>query len=75
MIHIFGEATAVIRGGGGQNATATPVTGFVTGLSILNPGREYLSNNTTVSITGGGGAGAKGVVNVDEFGEIGRAHV
>ena len=71
----FGETTAVIRGGGGHSAEATPVTGFVTGLSILNPGREYLSNNTTVSINGGGGAGAKGVVNVDEFGVVSNIRV
>ena len=71
----FGETTALIRGGGGQNAVAVPITGFVTGLSILNPGREYLPNNTTVTISGGGGAGASGVVGVDEFGIVSNIRV
>jgi hypothetical protein len=71
----FDTTTALIRGGGGQGATAVPITGFVTGLSILNPGREYLPNNTTVTINGGGGAGAKGVVGVDEFGIVSNVRI
>lgn len=71
----FGETTALIKGGGGQNATAVPITGFVTGLSIINEGREYLTNNTVISLTGGNGSGAKGVVEVDEFGVIERIRV
>ena len=66
----FGETTALIRGGGGEGALAVPITGFVTGLSIINEGREYQPNNTVVSISGGGGNGAKGVVDVDPFGII-----
>jgi hypothetical protein len=71
----FGETTALIRGGGGEGATAVPITGFVTGLSIINEGREYLPNNTVISLTGGTGSGAKGVVEVDEFGVIERIRV
>lgn len=71
----FGETTALIRGGGGEGAAAVPITGFVTGLSIINEGREYLPNNTVISLTGGNGSGAKGVVEVDEFGVIERIRV
>jgi hypothetical protein len=71
----FDQSTALIRGGGGTGAEAVPITGFVTGLSILNPGREYLGNNTTVTISGGEGAGAKGVVGVDEFGVVSNIRV
>jgi len=71
----FDQTTALIRGGGGTGAEAVPITGFVTGLSILNAGREYLGNNTTVTISGGEGAGAKGVVGVDEFGVVSNIRV
>lgn len=71
----FGETTALIRGGGGEGATAVPITGFVTGLSIINEGREYLPDNTVINITGGDGSGAKGVVDVDPFGVIERIRV
>lgn len=71
----FGETVAQIRGGGGQGAKLNPVTGFVTGLSIINSGREYLANNTVVNIAGGGGDGAKGVVNVNEFGTVSNIYI
>ena len=71
----FGPTTAVIRGGGGNGAEASAVTGFVTGLSIINSGREYLSNNTTIDIAGGGGSGAQGVLNIDETGVVTNIYI
>jgi hypothetical protein len=71
----FGPTSAIIRGGGGIGAQAVAVTGFVTGLSIINPGREYLSNNTSIDISGGGGAGAQGVLNVDETGVVTNIYI
>lgn len=71
----FGETTALIRGGGGIGAQAVPITGFVTGLSIVNEGREYQPDNTVINISGGDGAGAKGVADVDPFGIIERIRI
>jgi hypothetical protein len=71
----FGETTAIIRGGQGEGAEARAITGFVTGLSILNEGREYLPSNTVISISGGNGDGAKGVAGVDEFGVVERIRI
>lgn len=66
----FGNTSATIRGGGGSQAQVVPITGFVTGLSVTNPGREYLSNNSTIRISGGGGNGAQAVPSIDEFGTV-----
>jgi len=71
----FGTTLAQIRGGGGTGATLSPVTGFITGLSIINTGREYLNANTLVSISGGGGSGAQGVVNINEFGTVSSIYI
>jgi hypothetical protein len=62
--------TAVVKGGGGSGAELRPVTGLVTGLSLENPGANYELGDINLIISGGGGQGATGVAEVDEFGVV-----
>ena len=64
------DTSAVVRGGGGSGAELVPVTGLITGLSILNQGRNYTAEDTNLIISGGGGDGAQGVANVNQFGSV-----
>ena len=66
----FGGTTAVISGGGGSGADLVPITGSVTGLSLENVGRNYTRQDVALVIGGGGGEGATGVAEVNEFGQI-----
>ena len=64
-------AEAYLRGGGGSGAELVPVTGGVTGLAVENNGRNYTSEDITIVISGGGGgSGAEGVAEVNQFGVI-----
>jgi len=64
------SATARLLGGGGSGAELVPVTGGVTGLSVENNGRNYTAEDITIVISGGGGSGASGVAEVNQFGVI-----
>src|SRR5210317_1776134 len=66
----FFNATARLVGGGGSGAELVPVTGSVTGLSVENTGRNYSGEDITLVITGGGGQGATGVADVNQFGVV-----
>jgi hypothetical protein len=67
--------TATVRGGGGSGAELRPVTGLVTGLSLENPGSNYELGDINLIISGGGGQGATGVAEVDEFGVVKEVRV
>jgi hypothetical protein len=51
------------------------VTGGVTGLSVENNGRNYTAQDITVVISGGGGSGASGVAEVNQFGVVENVNV
>ena len=63
-------ADAEIKGGGGSGAELVPVTGGVTGLAIEGKGRNYDLNDITLVISGGGGDGATGIAEVNQFGSV-----
>lgn len=65
----FYDVTANVLGGGGSNASLRPVPKTVTGLSILNAGRDY-ETPPFLSITGGGGNGATGAAEIDLTGIV-----
>ena len=65
----FGAATVRILGGEGTGATGTPIVQTVTGLSLLNGGREYATPPTLI-FEGGGGQGAEGAATVDTLGLV-----
>jgi hypothetical protein len=69
------SAEAYLRGGGGSGAELVPVTGGVTGLSVENNGRNYTAQDITVVISGGGGSGASGVAEVNQFGVVESVNV
>jgi hypothetical protein len=60
----FYDVDAEIMGGEGFGATLRAVSKTVTGLTILNEGREY-EEPPFLSISGGGGRGARGVTEID----------
>lgn len=62
--------TAEVKGGGGSGAELRPVVGLVTGLSLEVPGANYELGDINLVVSGGGGQGATGVAEVDEFGVI-----
>ena len=64
------DSSAQIIGGGGSGSELVPVTGLVTGLAIEQQGRNYTEEDINIIISGGGGAGATGVANVNQFGEV-----
>ena len=64
------DSSAQIIGGGGSGSELVPVTGLVTGLAIEQQGRNYTEEDVNIIISGGGGAGATGVANVNQFGEV-----
>ena len=67
--NFFGPATARILGGEGTGATASPTVQTVTGLSLLNQGRNYATPPTLI-FEGGGGQGAQGAAEIDTLGEV-----
>lgn len=60
---------AQVLGGEGNSASIVATSGGVTGLILLNPGRNY-ETAPFLSITGGGGSGATGVTDVDTKGIV-----
>ena len=66
------DATAQILGGGGSGAELVPVTGLITSLAIQDQGRNYTEEDVNIIISGGGGQGATGVANVNQFGEVSK---
>tara|TARA_B100000927_G_scaffold201466_1_gene163121 strand:- start:12445 stop:14316 length:1872 start_codon:yes stop_codon:yes gene_type:complete len=62
--------TAEVKGGGGSGAELRPVVGLVTGLSLENQGSNYELGDINLVVSGGGGQGATGVAEVDEFGVV-----
>ena len=67
--NFFGSAKAKILGGQGSGATGTPTVQTVTGLSLLNPGRDYATPPTLI-FEGGGGQGAQGAAQIDTLGKV-----
>ena len=65
----FGPARARILGGEGSGATANPVVQTITGLSLLNPGRNFATPPTLI-FEGGGGNGARGAAEVNKNGKV-----
>jgi len=65
----FGNATARILGGEGTGATGTPTVQTVTGLSLLQGGRDYATPPTLI-FEGGGGQGAQGAAEIDTLGKV-----
>ena len=66
------DATAQILGGGGSGSELVPVTGLITSLAIQDQGRNYTEEDVNIIISGGGGQGATGVANVNQFGEVSK---
>tara|TARA_B100001250_G_scaffold110555_1_gene93328 strand:+ start:746 stop:2626 length:1881 start_codon:yes stop_codon:yes gene_type:complete len=64
------DSTAEIIGGGGSGSELVPVTGLITSLAIQEQGRNYTEEDVNIIISGGGGQGATGVANVNQFGEV-----
>ncbi|AOO15363.1 hypothetical protein Np150310_089 [Cyanophage S-RIM12_Np_15_0310] len=67
--NFFGAAKAIILGGEGTGASATPVTQTITGLSLLNEGRSYATPPNLI-FEGGGGQGAEGAASIDTLGKV-----
>jgi hypothetical protein len=67
--NFFGTAKAVILGGEGTGAAATPVTQTITGLSLLNEGRSYATPPNLI-FEGGGGQDAEGAASIDTLGKV-----
>ena len=65
----FGAANANILGGEGSGAVGTPTVQTVTGLSLINAGRDYLTPPTLL-FEGGGGQGAQGAAEIDTLGRV-----
>ena len=66
----FGPAQAKIIGGEGSGAVATPVVQTVTGLTLLQEGREFSTPPTLIFEGGGGGQGARGRASIDTSGKV-----
>ena len=64
------DAEAAVVGGGGSGSELVPVTGLITGLAIEEQGRNYTEEDVNIIISGGGGQGATGVANVNQFGQV-----
>ena len=65
----FYDTIGEVKGGGGSGAIVRPISKTVTGLSILNSGRNY-ETPPFLSITGGGGTGASGAADIDTRGIV-----
>ena len=65
----YGTAKAKILGGEGSGATVTPTVQTITGLTLLNQGRNYASAPTVI-FEGGGGQDAQGSAKVDLTGKV-----
>ena len=70
----FGPAQARILGGQGTGALGSPVVQTVTGLSLLNPGRNYATPPTLI-FEGGGGQGAQGAAEIDILGKVTNVNI
>jgi hypothetical protein len=66
----FGPAKAKIIGGEGSGATAVPTVQTVTGLTLLQEGREFATPPTLIFEGGGGGQGARGRAQVNSNGKV-----
>ena len=65
----FGPAQAKILGGEGTGAVASPIVQTVTGLTLLNPGRNFATPPTLV-FEGGGGQDVQGVARISTTGKL-----
>lgn len=65
----FGPAEARILGGEGSGARVTPTVQSVTGLTLINEGRSYLTP-PTLAFEGGGGQGAQGAAAINRLGKV-----
>ncbi len=71
----FGSAKARILGGEGSGATGSPIVQTITGLSLLNSGRQYATPPTLIFEGGGTGQGAQGAAEVDTTGEVSSVNI
>lgn len=65
----FGQARVEILGGEGSGAVGNAVTQTVTGLSLLQEGRDF-ATPPSLFFQGGGGSGATGVAYIDTSGKV-----
>ena len=65
----FGAANANILGGEGTGALGAPTVQTITGLSLINAGRDYATPPTLI-FEGGGGQGAQGAAEIDTLGKV-----
>ena len=66
----FGPASAKILGGEGTGATGSSIVQTVTGLTLLNQGREFATPPTLIFEGGGGGQGARGRAQINTAGKV-----
>ena len=71
----FGSARVEILGGEGSGAVGNAVTQTVTGLSLIQSGRDYHNSAVSLAFIGGGGNDATGAAYVDKTGKITRIDV
>ena len=71
----FGPTQAKILGGEGSGALVSPTVQTVTGLTLLNPGRDFATPPTLIFEGGGGGQGAKGAAEIDTSGRVTRIDI
>ena len=71
----FGSAKARILGGEGTGAAGSAIVQTITGLSLLNNGRDYATPPTLIFEGGGGGQGAQGAAEIDTSGKISSINI
>lgn len=71
----FGPTTVKISGYGGFGAEASASVASVTSLSVINPGKNYTEGDVGLLITGGGGIGASGQINIDDKGYVSSVQI
>ena len=65
----YGTTSARILGGEGSGASGTSTVQTITGLTLENPGRSYVSAPTVI-FEGGGGQDAQGSAKIDTTGKV-----
>ena len=71
----FGPTQAKILGGEGSGAVISPIVQTVTGLTLLNGGRNFATPPTLIFEGGGSGQGARGAAEIDTNGRVTRIDV
>jgi hypothetical protein len=71
----FAPTQAKILGGGGTGAVVSPIVQTITGLALLNPGRNFETPPTIIFEGGGNGQGARGAAEIDTSGKVTRIDI